>query len=92
MALANIAATYYILVASRWVDLDRSGSKLSLILPFALFKDVNLDFNCNFEQDICGWRQFTDDGSNWILERGSTSTVRTGPHIDHTFGSKLVAV
>ncbi|XP_054622204.1 MAM and LDL-receptor class A domain-containing protein 1 isoform X4 [Dunckerocampus dactyliophorus] len=39
---------------------------------------------CNFEFDLCSWRQCLDDDFNWRIKAGSTPTVGTGPSTDHT--------
>ncbi|XP_062336134.1 MAM and LDL-receptor class A domain-containing protein 1 [Osmerus eperlanus] len=39
---------------------------------------------CNFEFDLCSWRQCKEDDFDWLLKAGSTPTVGTGPSTDHT--------
>ncbi|KAM4605935.1 MAM and LDL-receptor class A domain-containing protein 1 [Polymixia lowei] len=39
---------------------------------------------CNFEFDLCSWRQCRQDDFNWVIKAGSTPTVGTGPSTDHT--------
>ncbi|XP_075308407.1 MAM and LDL-receptor class A domain-containing protein 1 [Odontesthes bonariensis] len=39
---------------------------------------------CNFEFDLCSWRQCQDDDFDWLLKAGSTPTFGTGPSTDHT--------
>ncbi|XP_010901050.2 MAM and LDL-receptor class A domain-containing protein 1 isoform X1 [Esox lucius] len=39
---------------------------------------------CNFEFDLCSWRQCREDNFNWLIKAGSTSTFGTGPATDHT--------
>ena len=41
----------------------------------------------DFEQDLGGFIQLTDDNFNWTRQQGPTGTVGTGPSQDHTFGS-----
>ncbi|KAM8881350.1 MAM and LDL-receptor class A domain-containing protein 1 [Synchiropus picturatus] len=39
---------------------------------------------CNFEFDLCSWRQSQQDDFDWLIKAGSTPTVGTGPSTDHT--------
>lgn len=39
---------------------------------------------CNFEFDMCSWRQDRRDDFDWLIKAGSTLTVGTGPSGDHT--------
>ncbi|XP_053323010.1 MAM and LDL-receptor class A domain-containing protein 1 isoform X2 [Spea bombifrons] len=39
---------------------------------------------CNFEFDLCDWKQDENDDFNWNLGSGSTPTYGTGPATDHT--------
>ncbi|XP_022096408.1 MAM and LDL-receptor class A domain-containing protein 1-like [Acanthaster planci] len=46
--------------------------------------------NCNFEAgDLCTWKnaEFNVDGFDWVRQKGSTLSSKTGPSADHTFGS-----
>ncbi|KAK7502639.1 hypothetical protein BaRGS_00006214, partial [Batillaria attramentaria] len=47
------------------------------------------DLACDFEQDYCAWKQGRGDKLDWTLNKGSTSTIFTGPDIDHTTNSVL---
>ncbi|XP_032545476.1 MAM and LDL-receptor class A domain-containing protein 1 [Chiroxiphia lanceolata] len=40
--------------------------------------------HCNFEFDLCGWKQDENDDFNWNLRTSSTSKLGTGPATDHT--------
>jgi hypothetical protein len=42
---------------------------------------------CNFENDICNWIQASGDDFDWTWKSGGTTTVGTGPRLDHTFGN-----
>lgn len=42
---------------------------------------------CNFETDICNWVQDDSDDFDWSWQSGGTSTVGTGPGLDHTYGN-----
>ncbi|XP_022242632.1 MAM and LDL-receptor class A domain-containing protein 1-like [Limulus polyphemus] len=37
---------------------------------------------CDFEKHMCWWQQGSDDGTNWIMQQGSTS-LAPGPMFDH---------
>uniref|UniRef100_A0AAY4DRE8 MAM domain-containing protein n=1 Tax=Denticeps clupeoides TaxID=299321 RepID=A0AAY4DRE8_9TELE len=39
---------------------------------------------CNFEFDLCSWRQCQKDDFDWRIKAGSTPTLGTGPSTDHT--------
>ncbi|XP_076828220.1 MAM and LDL-receptor class A domain-containing protein 1 [Brachyhypopomus gauderio] len=40
---------------------------------------------CDFEFDLCSWRQLKNDSSNWLINSGRPPTPGTGPSTDHTF-------
>ncbi|XP_066536368.1 MAM and LDL-receptor class A domain-containing protein 1 [Hoplias malabaricus] len=40
--------------------------------------------HCNFEFDLCSWRQVETDTFDWIIKTGRTPTPGTGPSTDHT--------
>ncbi|NWS96275.1 MALR1 protein, partial [Mionectes macconnelli] len=40
--------------------------------------------HCNFEFDLCGWKQDENDDFDWNLRTSSTSKLGTGPATDHT--------
>lgn len=44
-------------------------------------------FNCDFESQLCNWKQSNSDDSNWLFNQGETYTSGTGPHGDHTTGN-----
>nr|XP_054757448.1 MAM and LDL-receptor class A domain-containing protein 1-like [Lytechinus pictus] len=49
--------------------------------------------HCNFDHDMCSWRNAADDGVDddeiaWIRASGSTESTGTGPTNDHTRGTK----
>ncbi|KFP57318.1 MAM and LDL-receptor class A domain-containing protein C10orf112, partial [Cathartes aura] len=39
---------------------------------------------CNFEFDLCGWKQDENDDFDWNLRTSSTTKMGTGPVTDHT--------
>ncbi|XP_077978860.1 MAM and LDL-receptor class A domain-containing protein 1-like [Glandiceps talaboti] len=47
---------------------------------------VPLPFDCDFENDTCGWTQGTSDDFDWTRSSGGTSSIDTGPSFDHTKG------
>ena len=42
---------------------------------------------CDFEIDLCGWTQDTDDIFDWSRDNGGTQSHMTGPGRDHTKGT-----
>ncbi|NXN68681.1 MALR1 protein, partial [Himantopus himantopus] len=40
--------------------------------------------HCNFEFDLCGWKQDGNDDFDWNLRTSSTRKMHTGPATDHT--------
>lgn len=40
--------------------------------------------HCNFEFDLCGWKQDESDDFDWNLRTSSTTKMGTGPATDHT--------
>ncbi|NXP45866.1 MALR1 protein, partial [Heliornis fulica] len=40
--------------------------------------------HCNFEFDLCGWKQDENDDFDWNLRTSSTTKMDTGPATDHT--------
>eukprot|EP00058_Branchiostoma_floridae_P006575 XP_002592063.1 hypothetical protein BRAFLDRAFT_246509 [Branchiostoma floridae] len=45
-------------------------------------------FDCDFETDLCGWTQDSEDDFDWTRHEGSTDTGNTGPPYDHTMGDE----
>ena len=41
---------------------------------------------CNFDNGFCTWTNARDDKFDWSIKNGSTASVGTGPHTDHTSG------
>uniref|UniRef100_A0A3Q0S0F3 Zonadhesin, like n=1 Tax=Amphilophus citrinellus TaxID=61819 RepID=A0A3Q0S0F3_AMPCI len=42
------------------------------------------NIDCNFDNNLCGWKQMITDAFDWTWQRGSTPTLMTGPSADHT--------
>ncbi|XP_071851180.1 MAM and LDL-receptor class A domain-containing protein 1-like isoform X5 [Apostichopus japonicus] len=42
---------------------------------------------CDFEGGFCSWTQDQDDQLDWSLNKGPTTSQRTGPSIDHSTGT-----
>ncbi|NXN94024.1 MALR1 protein, partial [Rhinopomastus cyanomelas] len=40
--------------------------------------------HCNFEFDLCGWRQDENDDFDWNIRTSSMTKMGTGPATDHT--------
>ncbi|KFP43720.1 MAM and LDL-receptor class A domain-containing protein C10orf112, partial [Chlamydotis macqueenii] len=40
--------------------------------------------HCNFEFDLCGWKQDENDDFDWNLRTSGTTKMSTGPATDHT--------
>ncbi|NXD89883.1 MALR1 protein, partial [Chaetorhynchus papuensis] len=40
--------------------------------------------HCNFEFELCGWKQDENDDFDWHLRTSSTAKLGTGPATDHT--------
>ena len=53
---------------------------------FAILLSVPGVFNCNFENNFCGWTQAHDDQFDWTRQSRPTGTTNTGPSRDHTTG------
>lgn len=59
--------------------------ELVLVLFFSNFQTDTCDFESN---TICGYTQDQSDDFDWIRDFGGTSSLGTGPAVDHTYGTK----
>lgn len=55
-------------------------------------KGQNLNLNCDFEQNFCGWNQAAggQDNLNWGRQVASAASHGNGPRMDHTVGTSGV--
>lgn len=67
------------------------NEKISSVLMPVHFPAVGT-VDCNFESNLCGWAQATDDRFNWTRFNSSTGTISTGPQTDHTTGRKWASL
>ena len=42
---------------------------------------------CDFEKDMCTWKNLEKDQFDWIRGTGNTESIDTGPTSDHTLGT-----
>jgi hypothetical protein len=45
---------------------------------------------CTFQEDLCSWingQNGVVDDFDWLRNSGATSSLGTGPTVDHTFGT-----
>ncbi|XP_030581933.1 MAM and LDL-receptor class A domain-containing protein 1-like [Archocentrus centrarchus] len=54
----------------------------SCVYDYCATSACNID--CNFDNNLCGWKQMITDAFDWTWQRGSTPTLMTGPSADHT--------
>lgn len=59
---------------------------IAWINPFLIYCCLSEGFSgrCDFEFDLCSWRQCQQDNFDWLIKVGSTPTIGTGPSSDHT--------
>lgn len=43
--------------------------------------------SCDFEIDLCAYKQDTTDKFDWTKNSGDTDSYDTGPPQDHTYGT-----
>ncbi|KAL9985794.1 hypothetical protein ACROYT_G008239 [Oculina patagonica] len=43
--------------------------------------------SCNFDNDVCGFVQDSNDKFDWTRNKGGTGSYQTGPSADHTTGN-----
>lgn len=54
-----------------------------------VFPPEGFSGRCNFEFDLCSWRQSQDDDFDWLIKPGNMHTHGTGPSTDHTLRNPL---
>jgi len=75
---------------SDWWHQEKDSSQIHQIFIFWIdlffhhYLSEGFSTRCNFEFDLCSWRQCQDDDFDWLLKAGSTPTFGTGPSTDHT--------
>lgn len=55
--------------------------------PMTTTKDPSAptsDFDCDFEKDLCKYTNDLSQQLMWIRNQGATSSMDTGPNVDHT--------
>lgn len=70
-----IVAIYFTLISSLF-----QAKIKCLTLPFFFSPDPS----CDFEKDLCSWKQLTTDDFDWTRNKGKTSSDGTGPSTDHS--------
>ncbi len=45
--------------------------------------------SCNFDNDVCGFVQDSNDKFDWTRNKGGTGSYQTGPSADHTTGNGM---
>lgn len=77
--------TYAVRPSHSWVLTKADYNRIALTDCF-LCCNLSEGFSgrCNFEFDLCSWRQCQEDDFDWLIKAGSTPTVGTGPSNDHT--------
>ncbi|GFN85246.1 MAM and LDL-receptor class a domain-containing protein 1-like [Plakobranchus ocellatus] len=46
---------------------------------------------CDFEKDLCNYKQESSDAFNWTRHNGRTASSNTGPSVDHTYGTAFAS-
>lgn len=66
-----------------YIEMDIDASTITPIL------ETNID--CDFDSPkMCVWKNEDDTLLKWALNKGPTSTILTGPSVDHTTGIFLI--
>lgn len=50
---------------------------------------INFILDCDFDSDFCNWRQGNGDDFDWVIFKGSSLTLETGPLDDHSEGTNF---
>lgn len=87
MRTATSAVSYSLKCTSRTggTSLFQREEITQLAFIFAVLRlTEGFSGHCNFEFDMCSWRQSKEDDFDWLIKAGSTPTLGTGPSNDHT--------
>ncbi|VDI38495.1 Hypothetical predicted protein [Mytilus galloprovincialis] len=60
---------------------------LSICLLEVFSERIKATIDCNFDNDLCEWRNKADSCFNWTIGNGKTGDKTSGPIADHTTGS-----
>ncbi|XP_078483553.1 MAM and LDL-receptor class A domain-containing protein 1 isoform X3 [Ciona intestinalis] len=83
---------------------DPSNPSTSVCIPAASVCDFNIDcpvdgideinceYDCTFDQDLCGWMEASSGSFRWSQGSGSTPDANTGPSGDHTGNGRYMYV
>ena len=69
----------------RYINVTIFENRFILQIFFVCFVFVA---ECSFEEaDLCGWSNIGGDNFDWTRDNAGTSSLGTGPRIDHTYGT-----
>lgn len=51
-----------------------------------------LDPSCDFEKDLCSWKQEVSDNFDWTRQKGPTGSSGTGPSTDQSGNGKQISL
>ncbi|CAG2190015.1 unnamed protein product [Mytilus edulis] len=68
-----------------WTSTEPLCKHICLLEVFSERTKATID--CNFDNDLCEWRNKADSCFNWTIGNGKTGDKTSGPIADHTTGS-----